>query len=104
MTVRMVTANALRGGSVVYLRGDGTWSPRLEEGATVSDDADAESLMATAAGAVVDRQVVEPYLIELALTGDALVPVRTREVIRSQGPTVRTDLGIQASHGATRAA
>ncbi len=41
--------------------------------------------------------MVSPYLFEARIEDGAIRPVKEREIIRAAGPTVRTDLGKQAS-------
>lgn len=93
----MLTANRLRDGEVVYWR-DGTWVTRLDEGSVFSDKVLADDALARAAQAVADRLVVNPYLFAVRRNGISLQPVEEREVIRAAGPSVRRDLGKQASH------
>ncbi len=95
MTDRIVTANRLSDGLVVYLNGAG-WSERIENARIAGDDAAADGLLARAEGAGQEVRVIGPYLIEV--TRDAAVPrpLSNREAIRAQGPTVRLDLGKQA--------
>ena len=96
MTSKIVTANRLVDGIVVYLAADGSWSERLED-AVVARDADfAEELLAIAAQAEADRLTVGAYLFDVIQIEDGLLPVSAREVIRSLGPSVRGDLGKQA--------
>ncbi|MHC5654706.1 DUF2849 domain-containing protein [Stappia sp. ICDLI1TA098] len=95
--MKALTANRLIDGEVVWLGRSGSWVEtldlcRLLE--TTDAEADAEAF---AARAVAEREVVEPYLIDLARKEDgSLSPVRLRERIRATGPTSRRDLGKQA--------
>lgn len=95
--LQVVTANRLTDGVVVYLDPAGGWSERAEQGQLATSEDQAEALMAVAAAAVVRREVVAPYLIEVSDAGGRLAPVRLRERIRAMGPTVRLDLGKQAA-------
>ena len=95
MADKIVTANRLNDGLVVYLNGAG-WSERIEDARIAGDDAAADGLLAEAEGQGQEIRVIEPYLIEVALEGAAPRPVSYREAIRAQGPTVRLDLGKQA--------
>ncbi len=95
MTDKIVTANRLDDGLVVYLNGAG-WSERIEDAHIAGDDAAADGLLAEAEGPGQEIRVVGPYLIEIALEGAEPRPVSYREAIRAQGPTVRLDLGKQA--------
>ena len=95
MADKIVTANRLDDGLVVYLNGAG-WSERIEDARIAGDDAAADGLLAEAEGQGQEIRVIEPYLIEVAIEGAAPRPVSYREAIRAQGPTVRLDLGKQA--------
>lgn len=98
MTLRMMTANRLSDGSVVYLATDGGWTGLLYEGRIAETDAEAERLAAMAERAVEDRCVIGPYLIEIIDDDGSVRPVRLREEIRAEGPTVADTL----IHEATR--
>ncbi len=94
MADRIVTANRLSDGLVVYLNGAG-WSERIEDARIAGDDASAH-LLAEAEAPEQAIRVVGPYLIEVACEGAVPRPVSHREAIRALGPTVRPDLGKQA--------
>ncbi|HEX9465911.1 MAG TPA: DUF2849 domain-containing protein [Alphaproteobacteria bacterium] len=87
---QIVTGNRLRDGAVIYLAGDSQWSTDIAQGAVAHDAAEANRLMAVANQAAVDRVVVNPYLIEVAVAGDSIQPVGTRERIRAFGPSIAT--------------
>ena len=95
MADRIVTANRLDDGLVVYLNGAG-WSERIDDARIAGDDAAADRLLARAEGPGQAVRVVDPYLIEVTREGAVPRPVRLREAIRARGPTVRPDLGKQA--------
>ncbi len=89
MTSKVVTANRLRDGLVVFLaEGDG-WSLALAD-ARVADGPRAEAaIMAVAEQASDDRIVVGPYLIDVTADNGTVRPVRYRERIRADGgPTI----------------
>ena len=90
MADRIVTANRLSDGLVVYLNGAG-WSGRIEDARVASDDAAADGLLLRAGEPGQAIRVIEPYLIEVTQEGALPRPVSRREAIRAQGPTVRTD-------------
>ncbi len=96
MADRIVTANRLDDGLVVYLNGAG-WSERIDDAGVAGDDAAAGRLLARAEGPGQAVRVVDPYLIEVTREGAVPRPVSHREAIRARGPTVRTDLGGQAT-------
>ncbi len=88
MKLRMMTANRLTDGAVVYLAANGGWTEFLYEGRIAETDAEAERLSAPAQKAVEDRCVIGPYLIEIIDDCGFVRPARLREAIRAEGPTV----------------
>jgi hypothetical protein len=92
---QMLTANRLRLGEVVYWNTAKGWVSRFEEAEVLPDDR-AEAALTAAAEWVRKREVVAPYLFDVRLQDGRPVPVKVREVIRANGPTVRLDLGKQA--------
>lgn len=89
MTAKLITANHLADGLVVFLTADGGWSYRLAD-ARVIADAELDAALAHAKAQHEARIVVDPYEIEATIEADGLpVPVRLRERIRAAGgPTV----------------
>ena len=97
MTLKVLTANRLRDGDVVYLTAEGAWSQWLEE-ADLAETPEAEAaLLALGEQALDQRLVVDPYLMAVTRIDGGFGPVSQREIIRARGPSVRLDLGKQAS-------
>ena len=92
---KVLTANRLMAGEVVYWNNARGWVSGLDEADILADDL-AEGALAGAAEWVTRREIVAPYLFDVRMEGGKPVPVKVREVIRSKGPTVRLDLGKQA--------
>ena len=86
---RVVTANKLRSGEVVYLAANGQWRPELIA-ATVANDAGAmQQLEATALAAVELSDVTAVYAMDVRVTDGRPEPISVREHIRAAGgPTV----------------
>jgi sulfite reductase (NADPH) hemoprotein beta-component len=95
-TLYILTANDLLEGDVIFL-GHAGWL-RDHRGARIArDDDEAKALEAIGAADKAAMKIVDPYLVEVALTGDGTpVPIRYRERLRTRGPSVRPDLGKQA--------
>lgn len=89
--LKVVTANRLREGDVVYLTDTGKWSPHLNESRVTRDAEDLQAMLAEAAAAVAARHIVAPYEMEVVEFDGILQPLSTREIIRAAGPTVRAD-------------
>jgi hypothetical protein len=85
--VKIITANRLSDGVVVYLKGDG-WVPAIA-GASVLNAQDAiDAGLAIAKRAIANREVVDVNAIDISLDENRLpVPNRLRERIRAFGPT-----------------
>ncbi|MFO1127797.1 MAG: DUF2849 domain-containing protein [Rhodospirillales bacterium] len=96
-----VTANRLVDGIVVFLAEDGRWSEHARDSAVAIDKAAADGLMAAAERAVEQRIVVGPYLMEVVDGPTGPQPLKLRERIRAEGPSIRIDLGKQAEKRTT---
>ena len=93
---QMLTANRLRDGEVVWWKA-GSWVIALSDAEVLADPKAAGTALEAAQAFVRDNVVVNPYLFEVRIEGDAIRPVKEREIIRAAGPSVRTDTGKQAS-------
>ncbi len=88
-TEKVMTANRLREGHVVYMDAEGDWSASLGDAACAADDAASDALGAQAEQSVRAGRVVGPYLIDVIEADGAVHPLGTREIIRAAGgPTV----------------
>jgi hypothetical protein len=86
---KVITANDLRDGLVVFLDHDGGWTHDIGLARVVEDGADLDQANAYAKAQHDARIVVEPYPIDVEVTGGVPVPVRLRERIRAEkGPTI----------------
>lgn len=92
-----ITGNRLIDGVVVYRTADGAWSPTFGDATVFAVGTDADGALAEAKDDIARRLVVGVYLFEVDQREGGLEPVRVREVIRAKGPSIRTDLGKQAS-------
>lgn len=93
-TPKIVTANDLLSGDVVYFSTSGVWARCLAEAQVAQDAEAADALLAKAD---IPAQIVGPYLADVTVdpTG-APVPSHYREALRDLGPSNRLDLGRQA--------
>ncbi|AWK87078.1 DUF2849 domain-containing protein [Azospirillum thermophilum] len=96
-TLKAITANRLRDGTVVFLGPDGRWVEALDEAALFDEAAAEPALAAAKAKAEREQFGVDIYAFDVAVGADGRLPVKMRERIRALGPTVRTDLGKQAA-------
>lgn len=88
MVDKVLTANRLTDGVAVWLNANGEWATSLQE-ALVARHAEAEaSLEAIGKQAYADNKVVDVNLIDVRETDGKLWPLRLRERIRAEGPTM----------------
>ncbi len=91
MATHYVTASRLRDGASVWLGDASTWVDKIEGARRFEDDA-LEAALETARADQADHRVVDVH--------SAPAPLTYREQIRTQGPSVRADLGTQAGRPA----
>lgn len=96
MALQVITANRLDDGLVVYWNQGVEWVDNIAQAARFETAEEGETALAEATNKQNELVAVGPYLIDVELQGDAVVPLKLKEVIRTKGPTVRLDLGNQA--------
>ena len=90
MSHKLLTANRLNDGAVVYLDRDGGWSTGFREAWVVDNEVDANAFEDIGRRAEGARLIVGAYLMDVVPDGTSLQPIRMREKIRADGPTVET--------------
>jgi hypothetical protein len=93
--LQVLTANRLRNGDVVYWKAR-DWVEHFADAEVLGDKSAAESALAAAQAFVKNRVVVNPYLFGIREQDGRIRAIEEREIIRSEGPSVRRDLGKQA--------
>jgi hypothetical protein len=93
---QIATAHRLSDGEVVFLAAAG-WVERVEQATVARSDAEARALEALLRQAEAVNEIVDGYLVDVEETPRGPRPVRYRELLRGLGPSVRPDLGKQAS-------
>jgi hypothetical protein len=83
-TPKIVTANALIEGHVVYLRADDSWSSYHHEAEYLEDEAHADLRLLDAHR---DGAIVGPYLANATKGVNGPVPVHFRDAFRATGPS-----------------
>lgn len=88
----MLIANRLTDGLVVFRAADGRWVEAIADGLLIAGEgtAAARLLDAGLADAQANR-VIDPYLIDVSVTGGRRTPERYRETIRACGPTIQVE-------------
>lgn len=84
-TPKVVTANALLEGDVVYLTAQDTWSRRLTDAEVLTDEADAQVRLIDASART--AEVVGVYLADVNQTDAGPKPAHFREDFRTRGPS-----------------
>lgn len=84
-TPKVITANALIEGDVVYLTDQDTWTRNLAEAALLTDEADAELRLLDAAAQ--SETVVGVYLADAEAGANGPEPTHFREDFRRTGPS-----------------
>ena len=82
---KVVTANRLREGDVVYLTADNQWTPHHHEAELIEDEAHAQLRLLHAAGQKL--VVVGAYLADAKVGPNGPEPVHFREAFRTRGPS-----------------
>ena len=83
-TPKVVTANALLKGDVIYQTATG-WTRKLEEAEVLTDEADADLRLIDASQQTAD--VVGAYLADVDASGATPTPTHFREAFRAKGPS-----------------
>ena len=84
-TPKVVTANALIEGDVIYLTEDGTWTRELSKAALLTDEADAQLRLLEAEQQ--PGEAVGPYLADAISGPFGPEPTHFREEFRRTGPS-----------------
>ncbi|SHH24595.1 DUF2849 domain-containing protein [Marivita hallyeonensis] len=84
-TPKVVTANDLLHGDVVYLTADDQWSRRLTDAEVLTDEADAQVRLIDASART--SEVVGVYLADVAVSETGPKATHFREKFRTKGPS-----------------
>jgi hypothetical protein len=103
-SLKVLTANRLADGIAVWFGRQNRWVERVEDALSASAPEAVQALEEVAADTLAKGQHCDVVLIDVEETADGLRPLKLRERIRAQGPTIRLDLGKQAEAAVGRAA
>lgn len=88
MTAKVLTANRLTDGIAVWWSAEGKWQETLQ-GSLLANDADATAALDAIGKRDLDANlVVDVNLIDVDVVDGVLKPLRLRERIRAEGPTI----------------
>ena len=82
---KMITANDLATGAVLYLGAGDAWVAAVDAAQAYADDAEAETGLAVARRDVERNLIVDPFVTEKGGEGGRMT---LRESIRANGPTI----------------
>jgi hypothetical protein len=85
---KVITANRLSDGLVIFIGPDRTWVTDIADALTFADGPELDAGTAFGQEGVVGRFLIDPYPIDVTVTDGVPVPVRLREAIRAKGPTI----------------
>ncbi|MGH6810903.1 MAG: DUF2849 domain-containing protein [Methylocella sp.] len=85
---KVISANRLADGIVVYAGRDGSWFERLSQAKIFASKAEAEAGLFLAQNDAKRNLVVEPVVVEVTEEASGLRAVTLREAIRARGPTI----------------
>lgn len=94
--MKVITANRLLNGDVVWLGENGSWVERITLARTVEGKDKVDEGLAIGQAAEKNQEVVGVYEMDVTLEDGVIVPVRLRERIRAAGPTTHPQFGKQA--------
>ena len=96
---KVLTANILTDGVVVYWTAGDGWTERLSKALFLTDKAEQARLLQDAEQDVERLVIVDPYLMDAVNGPDGPEPVSQRERIRATGPTIPTNFNPPLSEG-----
>lgn len=94
--MKVITANRLLKGDVVWLGENGNWVERITLARIFEGKEAVAEGLAIGAEAESRQEVVGVYEMDVTVEDGVIVPVRLREKIRATGPTTHLNLGKQA--------
>ena len=83
-TPKIITANALLAGDVIYFTASEDWTRHLTEAEVLEDEAHAQIRLLEAS---VDPDVVGVYLADVTVSAQGVQPAHFREAFRARGPS-----------------
>ncbi len=86
--LKVISANRLADGVVVYAGQGGAWLERLDDARVFASQEEAETGLARAQADAARNLIVDPFLVEVTQEASGLRPASLRDSIRAQGPTI----------------
>lgn len=87
-TAQVLTANRLTDGIAVWYDRDGKWNEWIGRSVVANNKEEAAELEAVGKKAYADNEVLDVNLVEVEEIEGQIRPLRLRERIRAEGPTI----------------
>jgi len=88
MADKVLTANRLSDGISVWLDAAGNWNEQLQDAFVARHKEAVDALEATGKQAFADNKVVDVNVVDVEEVDGVLRPLRMRERIRAEGPSI----------------
>ena len=88
MALQILTANRLTDGIAVWYDVDGRWNESIARSKIAGSKEEVESLEAAGKKAFAENFVLDVNLIDVEVDNGFIRPLRLRERIRAEGPTI----------------
>ena len=85
---RMIIANRLTDGLVVFYVADGNWTTDIAQGQLIGEDVDVDAKLAAAQADESNCLIIDPQPIDVEEVDGQIRPTAIREAIRAFGPTI----------------
>jgi len=100
MTDKVLTANRLTDGIAVWLDANGQWTEKLQDALVARHAECVASLESIGKRDFAENRVVDVNIIDVQEVEGRLWPLRLRERIRAEGPTMEYAAGFGAANAA----
>ena len=94
----VISGNFLASGAPAYRRGDGSWTPDLQQAHAAATEQERDELLAVSLRE--ESRIADAYAFPVRLDAAVIDPMTAREQIRANGPSVAYDRA--AGDGARR--
>ncbi len=84
---KIISANRLADGTVVYAAPDGSWPTALEAARIFESEAEARDGLRAAHADAKRNLILDPFIVEIVREDGGLRAARLRDAIRARGPT-----------------
>ena len=98
--MKLITANRLIDGEVVWFSNQNSWVNDLNKAKVIENAEELAKAFQVAEEAVADQQIIEPYAVNVQRVDGIIKPTSMKEKIRAHGPSIQLDFGQQTGPSA----